>query len=402
MSSSSRKKRVCLTGGWFSSLNIGDHAMLCGVMDFLGQSGDVEFSVITAGPDRVRKLYSIPAFAPKKTPLALLLNLFRSDILAFTGGTPFYEKPVHMTYYWALAKFARLTGAKIIVLGVSLRSLKSRYCKFLLRGILGSCDFIGAREETTFRAFKDSVKDTAVADKLHLVPDMACAMKPIKEPEAKGLLVAELGSINGPVLGICLRDFRASRRFQEHHYSRAYNSENLESYHRAAFAVARHAIERYNCKVVFFPMHTLAPDDDRRLAHEVYSQLKDVGLADSAHVVEHQYGPREMKGMLGVIDFLVGVRFHSVVLGISMGTPTLGFSYALKNSAFLKYVGLERLAVDLNELSEDKGIEMLDGLIKEQLLTRKHIKSETEQWEGRFREYYDNLLPILKANNEPL
>ncbi len=116
-----RQTHVCLTGGWFSSDNVGDQAILLGITDSFSAHFQPRYSVITAAPQKVRSQHGLPAFAPKKTPLKLVKNLLSADALVFTGGTPFYDAKPHMSYYAALAKLAHARGILLLELTTELQ-----------------------------------------------------------------------------------------------------------------------------------------------------------------------------------------------------------------------------------------------------------------------------------------
>ena len=382
------RPHICLTGGWFSSYNIGDQAILLGITDSFAALGDPRFSVITANPSKVQRQYGLPAFAPKKTPLKLVSNLLSADALVFTGGTPFYDARPHMSYYAAVAKAAHLRGIPVIVFGISLRSLHSGYCRMLMRGIARCSSFLGAREDRTLAAF---TKFASGDFKVHLVPDVAIQMKPCAAQEAASLLKDQGVDPAARNIAICMRDFRSDAAFQKHHYSRGYDAAALEQYHMSIREVAEHAIRRHDANVIFCPMHTVAPDDDRRVAHDVRNSVADCGIRKRIIVLEEQYGPREMKGMLGLMHANVGIRFHSLVLATSMFVPSLAVAYAHKNQAYMDYIGQSRFGCDLAQLDGAALCSQLDEL----LLQREEVSG---QLRSRFadvhRDFQDKLAMV--------
>ncbi len=383
------RPHICLTGGWFSSRNIGDQAILLGMADALAPLGNPRYSVITANPDKIRAEQGWPAFAPKKTPRRLLTNLASADALVFTGGTPFYNAGPHMTYYAALARFAHARGIPVLVLGISLRTMGSSYCRFLLRKIVRWSALLGAREDRTLEAFRQ------IADpgKVCLVPDVATQLAPSAPERAREFLRREGVDASGPCVSICVRDFRAGRRFGRHHYSRTFDADALDNYRDAVLAAAVHAVRRRDCQVVFCPMNTVAPDDDRRLAGEIRDAIRDDGVRRRVFVMQQQHHPRDMKAMLGLMRANVGVRFHSLVLATSMGVPSLGIAYAHKNHAWMRFVGLDDYSHDLAEIDAELICAQLDEL----LLLREPIAARLRERAGRIDAQFAARLETIRG-----
>ena len=78
--------RFCLTGGWFDSPNVGDNALLLGIVESLGKAAPAEFTVLTPDPVRVQALHGLSALAPRRHPITLIRLLYSVDALVFTGG----------------------------------------------------------------------------------------------------------------------------------------------------------------------------------------------------------------------------------------------------------------------------------------------------------------------------
>ncbi|MGC3972989.1 MAG: polysaccharide pyruvyl transferase family protein [Nitrospira sp.] len=157
VSGARRPTRFCLTGGWFDSPNVGDNALLLGIVESLGKAAPAEFTVLTPDPDRVRALHGLPALAPRRHPIKLLRLLSSVDALVFTGGSPFFDHTVHMLYCAALAAIARLFGAKIVVWAIWLRPLSDRHCRALVRFICRRADCLSGRDPETVRGLSELV-----------------------------------------------------------------------------------------------------------------------------------------------------------------------------------------------------------------------------------------------------
>jgi polysaccharide pyruvyl transferase WcaK-like protein len=393
MPTSDRPLRLCLTGGWFSSSNVGDNALLAGICDSIRNRCAAEFVVLTSSPENVARAHGLPAFAPKKRPIALVRALCQADALAFTGGTPFYDDPAHMAYFAALTALARARGIPVIVFGISLRMISQALSRTFTRFICRSAAYLGAREDRTRQLLDDIAGQPGRA---RLLPDPATQMTPISDAEAEAEL-ARMGATPGrPRVAICLRDFSAPSRFRSAHYSAAYTSGQREALLSAMARLSTHLVGERGARVVFLPMNTKAPDDDRMPARDVVDRVTDRGIRASLHVVQEQQGPRAVKGMLGRMDAVIGVRFHSLVLATSMGVPVYAVGYAPKNEAIMRFFGREAYAQSLSSFDADRLIDGVDEMLSDIAAQRRAIADRNAAINQLYQEELTVILNLVE------
>ncbi len=360
-------------------------------MDSFGSVTDAAFTVFSAAPDRVRRVHGVTSFAPKRQPFQLFEALRRADAMLYTGGAPFYDDTIHMGYFATLAATARLFHVPIIVFAVTARPFQQKLSQGLARFICRAASYVGGRESWAV----ESLSSLAGPKRsVNLLPDPAAMMKPIPRHAAQELLAQEGVDPSKKAVGICLRDFSAGEAFQRHHYNERYGPSDLETYVRLIRQLVETLLRDTDYGVVFFPMHTVAPDDDRVPAQEVAASLENGPGSKRLIVVKRQYGPREMKGLLGLMELVVGIRFHSLVLGSSMGTPVLSIGYApRKCEAFMSLIGQERYFAGLRELSSD----WLISRVFDILHNRGQVVSSLRQAYSRLNRIYEDELTRIMA-----
>lgn len=340
--------RFCLTGGWFDSPNVGDNALLLGIVESIAQATPAVFTVLTPDPVRVQALHRLPAMAPRRHPLKLLRLLCSVDALVFTGGSPFFDHVVQMLYCAALAAVARLSGARVIVWGIWLRPLKNRLCRTLVRFICRQAAYLSGRDPETVRSLSELMNGTRP---VAFIPDPATRVTPVSSEEARALLTEEGAGHHQKGIAICLRDFRADRQFGVHHYDRQFAPREVENYLNATAHLVTILLEKTDYTVLFLPMHTVQPDDDRIPATIVAERLGTAADLKRVKVVTRQFQPREMKALLGLMDLVVGMRFHSLLLASSMGTPVVSISYASKNESIMDLIGQREHMIRIENVS---------------------------------------------------
>jgi len=383
----------CLTGGWFSSDNVGDHAILCGLLDTLKERyDDPRITVITADPEKVRDRYGLDGFAPKQHPIRLLRNLSSADALIYTGGTPLYDDAAHMTYYATVARWARLRDVPYAIFGISLRTIQGRLATRRLRSIVRGASLLGAREQRSLDRFAELVGSDD--PRLVFVPDAAIGMRPSDPARASELMRNAGADPNRPHIAVSMRDFTAGESFQTHHYTRSLDRPQIEAYIDSCVAVIESAVSNHRVGVLLTPMHTNAPDDDRRILSEVVQRLPST-IQPDVTLMTDQLGPRDMKAVLGSMQALVGVRFHSLVLAMSMNVPAMSLSYAHKNTAIMRQMGVQDLALDIAELEPAATVTMFDDLMARRSQVRATLERTNVEMVTRSASALDQLDAVI-------
>ncbi len=345
-----RPIHLCLTGGWFDSPNVGDNALLLGIVESIGRVTSSSFTVLTPDPARIGRLYGLPALAPRKHPFKLIRLLCSVDALVFTGGSPFFDHVVQMLYCAMLVLVARLAGVNVIVWAIWLRPLRNGLCRVLVRFICRQAVYLSGRDTQTVEGLSELVRAQIPVE---FVPDPATQLTPLSQEQARALLQEQGIPADRGAVAICLRGFRASPAFGVHHYDSRFSPQEVDAYLEALRDLVRTLVRKTDRTIVFFPMHTVEPDDDRVAAMAVVDGLEPAIDRQRVNVVMRQYEAREMKALLGLMDVVVGARFHSLLLASSMGTPIISLSHASKNESIMDLIGQREHLVGIREVSGD-------------------------------------------------
>lgn len=371
---------ICMVGTRLSSSNVGDNAVLLGIEDSVREVRNATFKVLTADPKRVRRVFKLDAFAPKEEPLETVKTLITSDALFFTGGTPFWGNNLQMGYKAFLVCLMSFFSKPTIVYAISLREITSPCSKFFLKLIADKSAFIGAREYETFKEFTSIVKDRG---KVSLFPDPATQLVSISKDESQKLLRELNAELDRKMVGICLRNFEVEEKLQKQSYSTKFNDETLRRFLTTMKRTIEFLVKEKGCSIICFPMNVDKPEDDRQAALALLDAINDQEVKARTRVIMRQYNPREIKGMLGEMYLVIGVRFHSLVLSSSMHTPVISIGYAPKNNAFMEYIEQSEFSTTLQELS----IDYLEEKLNEIFLHRDKIVNKLK---NRYKEIDDD------------
>lgn len=140
--------------------------------------------------------------------------------------------------------------------------------------------------------------------------------------------------------------------------------------------VADHLISELDARIVFIPMEYLAGADDRAAMFEILGLMQH---KDKIRIIMNEYNDKTLKGIIGQMDLVIGLRYHFIVFATTMQVPSIGIYldqyYAIKIKGILELMGQEKYACDIDKISSEEIIE----LVKDALRNKDEIKQKLEE-----------------------
>ncbi len=218
-----------------------------------------------------------------------------------------------------IIRIARQHGKRTGILGASSGIGAGRLYKAgLYRKALEESDFCVFRERTSCESMKQ-ISDQP--EKLTVGPDPAFALRPAEAQESLAVLDRCEGArraradqraivaVTALEKGRVFADFRPEL---QGHAKRQAHAKYLA-------AILDALVEEHRVFVLFLPHSTEADASDIVAARHIVEQMQ--AGADHFAIVEEDCSARLLKSIIGQCDFLVGQRTHSLIAGVSMGTP---------------------------------------------------------------------------------
>jgi colanic acid/amylovoran biosynthesis protein len=145
-------------------------------------------------------------------------------------------------------------------------------------------------------------------------------------------------------------------------------------YEAACARAARFFIEQHDGQVVLFPQvwGPSVSQDDRVAARRVAEHLHDLNRV--VFMIEDPLSPDLLKAVYGLTDLFVGTRMHSNIFCLSEGVPVIAIGYQPKTRGIIQMVGLERWMIDIERVSGQALIGLLEALWNERDSVREHLR----------------------------
>lgn len=300
--------------GYYGHQNLGDDLMLEGLLDELCAEPSLERITVVVKDNyfapRPQNVTFIRAEGPA-AKLRVLAQTARSRYIVLGGGTCLYEMPS--------GDNAGLYGMRRIVRTSAFLRTRTAFCcigigdihtedgRGMIRSIIDSSSHLSFRDEESCRTAGTLVQDV---EKLSLGGDLVF-LNP---------LLATAPPRRRAYEGIRTIGFSGVHSFKDEPGAADAAARNLQALSAA-----------FGARIVFIPMH-------RGTLHDhAYHQEVARRLPGGVTVEFAEYSsPAEALDVIRSIDFLVGMRLHSIVLADLLSVPNLAVEYSPKVGAYVR------------------------------------------------------------------
>jgi polysaccharide pyruvyl transferase CsaB len=294
-----------LLSGYYGFDNLGDEAVLAAtVAELRRRRPAVEIGVLSASPDATARAYGVTGI-PRARPGAVARALRGSDLFLSGGGSLFQDATSWRSpcYYLAVLAAARRYCRRTAVYAQGFEPARRPWVRRGIRRVLNGVDLVTVRD-----AFSADVlaSDGVRRPRIVVSADPSFLLDPDPTPRVEHER-ARWGA--GPHFGLAVRAWGDGAVL------------------RAVAAAARDAGRRLGVRWVLLPMH-----------HPYDLAAADAVAADleGAVVVRGPFTPREMLGLVGGLDLLVGMRLHALIFAASQGVPVVPVAYDRKVAALAR------------------------------------------------------------------
>ncbi|MCK4306992.1 polysaccharide pyruvyl transferase family protein [candidate division WOR-3 bacterium] len=242
----------------------------------------------------------------------MLQELKKMDIVIAGHDGVFRPREYH------ILNFMRDMGLVYGIIGCSLKPGNPKIARMYEKSFSNSL-FLYFREKFSYEWVQEqlpSLKKSAIA------PDPAFAMRPVETKEVDSIIKKEkLDNIFlMPVVMMTVTENVMIKRFAFKDKQKVINKIRAHRYLMAN--LVQHIIDEWNASIIFLPHSTGITDEleDRRIAKEIMKLVKNP-MNRVKIIYNEEYGARQLKGLIGRADLLIGERVHSIIGAVGVNTP---------------------------------------------------------------------------------
>jgi len=316
MEQSSRHLRVGISGS-YGGMNLGDEAILDGILNQLRSSVSADITVFSRNPadtlvrHKVEHSVAVRALTRKEVSS----EVQSLDLLILGGGGILYDREAET--YLREVFLAHEFGVPVVVYAVSAGPLTNSTTKQAVRDGLNASAIVTVRDRQGYRLLEDA----GVTRDIHLTGDPAFLLLPQELPVEA--LRAEGVEFDRHLVGFSVRE-----------PGPAAPNIDPEEYYLLLANAADFVVERLDADVLFVPMEKT----DVQHSHGVVAHMRN---AERAEILRRRYSPEQILDLVGRLEFAVGMRLHFLIFAALRGTPFTALPYASKVTGLLEDLEME-------------------------------------------------------------
>jgi polysaccharide pyruvyl transferase CsaB len=312
MNKVSRSYRVGISGS-YGGLNLGDEAILSGIVAELRRALPVEITVFSRDAEDTRERHQVERVLPvrKLSRDEVLPEIQRLDLLILGGGGILFDGEAQN--FLREVMLAHEHRVPVMVYAVSAGPLRDPAAQEVVREALARSEVVTVRE----RGARQILEEIGVKSEIAVTADPALLLKP--EPVPADALKREGLDSGRPLVGMSVREPGA-----------AAPEISEQIYHRLLADVADFMVDRYDADIVFVPMEPNMLDTQQ--CHAVAAQML---RAQRATVLKGDYTSGQLLTLMKSFAFVVGMRLHFLIFASLQNVPFVALPYAPKVHGFL-------------------------------------------------------------------
>lgn len=299
-----------LVVGAYGTGNLGDEAILSGILDILKNQGlnSEQIVVLSRNPTETKEMHGVT------TRRRNLDDLRKCDV-AIIGGGELIQDEYNMAFkYSLLGIFLKLLGKKVIYYCIGVTKCKNVLNKILVYASLNLSDEIYVRDEGS----KNNLIEMGVKKEVRVSQDPSLVLKPVSVDSYKEVLTREGINFKGNdfVIGLVVQNIPDAE----------VNQKLLELVPHLVDDVLK---ESRDVHFLFIPFnYHIDKLSDRDITFGL--KVKERIDSDRFHIVMGRYSPKQILGLFQRLNFVVSTRLHPLLFATNINVDRAGIGHFRK------------------------------------------------------------------------
>lgn len=293
-------RKEIVISGYYGSGNLGDEAILEGLIDSLTERFDqdrIKVVVLSDNPDETRKTHKVQA-VDRWNPLEVIQAMHRCDLLISGGGGLLQDRTssTSLWYYLGVIWLALITRTPVYILGQGIGPLNHTVNKLLVKWTVRHVKGSLVRDSSSQQMLENMVSNKS---KVIQGTDLGFLL-PKKNLEPNSFFNDQ----SPPIVAAALRNDISGKMDVVRAVSSGLDLLN----------------QKHHINVVLFSTN---PFSDKPIHHELCNATDArCNIIEVPHL-----RPSELVEMMKGIDLVIGGRLHVIVFSLLSETPVQGISY---------------------------------------------------------------------------
>jgi polysaccharide pyruvyl transferase CsaB len=318
METEGRRLRIGISGS-YGGMNLGDEAILEGILGQLRSTVAAEVTVFSRNPADTLARHKVERAisARSLTRREMIPEIRQLDLFILGGGGILYDRDAQE--YLREVSIAHELNVPVVIYAISAGPLTTQASRRAVHETLNalSSAVVTVRDRQGYRL----LEDVGVTADIQLTADPAFLLEP--EELSMDALKSEGVEFDRPLVGFSVRE-----------PGPAAPDIRTEEYYALLANAADFIVERYEAEVVFVPMEK----SDVQHSHAVVAHMQN---SERAEILRRRYSPGQILDLMGRFQFAVGMRLHFLIFAALRGTPFAALPYASKVTGLLDDLDIE-------------------------------------------------------------
>ncbi len=305
------------------------------------------------------------------------------DISGFVSSDQFGPRSARSR--WKLYSAAKAAGNKIFFMPQAWGPFKNREVRLFTRLLLSNADLVCAREQLSYKYLVDA--RCVKRQKTIIAPDIAFQFSASPPDNAKQLL-ARTNCIDPSKPFITITP---NMRI----YERTSGQETNNAYFLELEKIMDYFLKETQCSIVLIPHETsLGRTNDPELCKML---LDKVQQPQRACMLTGNESAADIKSVIGLSEFLVASRYHSLIASMSMRVPATVIGWSHKYDELMKEVDLEQWVTDPVRRSDALAMETIVKAWEKRDTIRSALQKHVPKIEDSARTALNRMIDIIKS-----
>ena len=295
--------------GYYGFKNFGDEAILSVLVNHLKSLQNSDITVFSSDVEYTEKTYGVKAV--KRFCLKDVLKTIKDcDVLVSGGGSLLQDVTSlkSLIYYAFIIAMGLFFNKKVVIFAQGIGPLNSNVAQNIVKNLLKYCSYVTVRDENSLKLLeKLGIKSELVCDPIYSLDIKS-------EPQ------------NG-VVGVQLRDFKTM---------------NQELLQKLALLI----VTKFSDKKI--EIFSLQKTQDLDLCKRFEAIVKSFNPDICTEIVED-----DIINRLSRLEYLIGMRFHAVLVALKCGVRTCAINYDVKVEKIATDAKIPLISMDAHENLEE-------------------------------------------------
>ena len=385
-----RKKNAydIIISGYYGFDNIGDDAMLMGIVDSIRlQRPGVRLAILSKAPVVTALKYRINTF--NRLDFIKVIRLTRFARLFIHGGGNLIQDSTStrsLFFYLTITMIAKLRNVRVMFFGNGVGPLIKPFNRRVSGRVLNHVDAITVREKLSLGEL-ESLAVTKPVIKLTADPALLVS-KTAPGGEIDEIFEKEGIPAGKQYVGFSVRDHKTASAAAARTVP-AVTGDSGDSGEEYLLAIAMAADDfcaKHDILPVFLP--TEYPRDVRQIE-------KVMGLMKTqAYVIRTRYTVPQTLGIVARMDMMAAMRLHALIFAANLGVPVISIEYQPKIEGFINYIGQES-AGRMENLKYESLRNLMERVWEDRAEIREHLSQTMSELRKKASDNVEIALKLL-------